>query len=903
MFCCLASVWAQQTSLVVDNQTPGWLSSKIPFADQATVKNLKVTGYLNGTDLKFIYELSKLRELVHLDLSDANIVAGGDKYGSLGDKSAQDNVWTNDIFYTPYGEGGEIGLFLSIPKTIEKLNLSMPIHVDTLFIGGISLPILSNTLSLGSNFKYLHFREGVETINTDMNFSQKVHLPTTIKKIGKYAFYYYNSDSPSEIGTIDVNLPNSIENLDHGAFTRLYLKSDTIRLPEKMEIWNTCSFQLRDGQIIFIPENIKKIDNFCSGNPCIHSITSSKKIEIHVENAVPPTISTLSGELKSCIVYVPAGCTEEYKNAKGWQDATIIEEEVSVTGISIMKPDGNFYVEDKFKLDVVIFPEDATNKNFTLKSLDENVVIVDEQGNVTAKAYGKARIMVTSEDGEFTDVCEFDVYEHATGVNLSTSELRMKIGEKQTLIATILPEGKTDGQMEWRSSDTDVAEVDAEGVVKAKAKGKATITVTTVDGRHTASCEIQVYQPVTSLNLNNETLTLKTGETQQLIASISPSDADNKNVIWSSENVNVASVDKEGRVTGVKSGQVWIYAESEDDETVKAGCYVTVIQPVTGLTLDKSSIAFSQIGESEQLTAIIQPEDATNKEIEWSSSDQSVAVVSNGLVICSGVGSAVIYATTKDGGFTASCSVHVYKPVTSLDLDVNTLTLNVGDEQQLRVNVFPTDADNKNVIWSSENEDIAYVDDYGKVTGVKAGQVWIYVKSEADETIKDGCYVKVIQPVTGLKLDKSNISFTQIGESEQITAIVQPEDATNKDINWSSSDQSVAIVNNGLVVCSGFGTAVIYATTIDGGYMATCVVNATQTSGVDDVSIEKKMQIVNGHVLLRGFAAGTNVTVCDTAGRVLYSTKISASGCVDISNIGRGMFIINIGNNTYKVIL
>lgn len=151
MFCCLASVWAQQTSLVVDNQTPGWLSSKIPFADQATVKNLKVTGYLNGTDLKFIYELSKLRELVHLDLSDANIVAGGDKYGSLGDKSAQDNVWTNDIFYTPYGEGGEIGLFLSIPKTIEKLNLSMPIHVDTLFIGGISLPILSNTLSLGSN--------------------------------------------------------------------------------------------------------------------------------------------------------------------------------------------------------------------------------------------------------------------------------------------------------------------------------------------------------------------------------------------------------------------------------------------------------------------------------------------------------------------------------------------------------------------------------------------------------------------------------------------------------------------------------------------------------------------------------------------------------------------------------
>lgn len=736
MFCCLASVWGQQTSLVVDNQTPGWLSSKIPFADQATVKNLKVTGYLNGTDLKFIYELSKLRELVHLDLSDANIVAGGDKYGSLGDKSAQDNVWTNDIFYTPYGEGGEIGLFLSIPKTIEKLNLSMPIHVDTLFIGGISLPVIN--IDLGASFKYLHFREGVETIRYTRMYSQKVHLPTTIKNIESKAFSD-NSGSAYAIGTIDVNLPNSIEKLDHSAFMQLYLKSDTIRLPEKMETWNTCSFELRKGQVVYIPENIKEIDNACTEGACNNNISSLTEIEMYVESIIPPNVSHFSGDedaFASCTVYVPAGSVEAYKNADVWKSATIIEDEIRVTGISIAKPRENVYAGDDVKLDVSILPEDATNKNFTLKSLDENVAIVDEQGNVTAKAYGKARIMATSEDGEFTDVCEFDVYEHATGVNLSTSELRMKIGEKQTLIAAILPEGKTDGQMEWRSSDTDVAEVDAEGVVKAKAKGKVTITVTTVDGRHTASCEVQVYQPVTSLNLNNETLTLKTGETLQLIASISPSDADNKNVIWSSENENVASVDKEGRVTGVKSGQVWIYAESEDDETVKAGCYVTVIQPVTGLTLDKSSIAFSQIGESEQLTAI-----------------------------------------------------------------------------------------------------------------------------------------------------------------------VQPEDATNKDVNWTSSDQAVAIVSNGLVVCSGFGAAVIYVTTVDGGYMATCVVNAAPASGIDDVSTGSNIQIENGHILLNGLALGTNVTVCDTAGRVLYSTKISASGCVDIPNIGRGIFIIKIGNTMYKVVL
>ena len=734
MFCCLASVWAQQTSLVVDNQTPGWLSSKIPFVDQATVKNLKVTGYLNGTDLKFIYELSKLRELVHLDLSDANIVAGGDKYGQLNDKDAQDNVWTNGIL-SIYGTSRKKGTFLAIPKTIEKID---DIDVaDTIIIGGESLPQMNCRFGTSTNFIY--FREGVEIIgpNTYL-YANKVHLPTTIKNIKSHAFHD-GSSSAYAIGTIDVNLPNSIEILDHSAFRQLYLKSDTIRLPEKMETWNPCSFELRKGQVVYIPENIKEINNACTGNACNNNISSLTEIEMYVESIIPPNVRHFSGDedaFSSCTVYVPAGSVEAYKNSDVWKSATIIEEEIPVTGISINKPKANVYVGDKVKLDVVINPDNANNKNFTLKSLDENVAIVDEQGNVTAKAYGKARIMATSEDGEFTDVCEFDVYEHATGVSLSSSALKMKIGEKQTLVATILPEGKTDGQMEWRSSDTDVVEVYAEGVVKAKAKGKATITVTTIDGGHTASCEIQVYQPVASLSLNNETLTLKTGETQQLIASVLPSDADNKNVIWSSENENIARVDKDGKVTGVKAGKVWIYAESEDDERVKAGCYVTVIQPVTGLTLDKSSISFSQIGETEQLTAI-----------------------------------------------------------------------------------------------------------------------------------------------------------------------VQPEDATNKDVNWTSSDQTVAIVSNGLVVCSGFGTAVIYATTVDGGYMATCVVNAAPASDINYVSMGKNIQIENGHILLNGLAIGTNVTVCDTAGRVLYSTKINASGCVDIPNIGRGIFIIKIGNVMYKIVL
>lgn len=727
MFCCVATVSAQQTSLVVDNQTPGWLSSKIPFVDQATVKHLKVTGYLNGTDLNFIYELSELRELVHLDLSDANIVAGGDN-------SAQDNVWTKGILYVYGNDSRKSGTFLAVPKSIIKVEDVD--NVDTLVIGGESLPVIDTRWS-GNNKDLIYFREGVESISNSLYiYADKVHLPTTLKRIGIHAFYDGSGNSYT-IGTIDVNLPSSIEDVAEGAFGHLYIKDDTIRLPNKMETWNTCSFVLREGQVVYIPQNVKEINNASTENTN-SNISSTTELEIYVESKIPPTVRHFSTELKafeSCIVHVPAGCADVYKNAEIWKYATIVEEEIPVTGISITKADENVYVGDKVKLDVTVIPENANNKNFTLKSLNEDVATIDEQGNVIAKAYGKARIMATSEDGEFTDICEFDVFEHVTGVNINSSSLNLKIGEKKTLEAIVKPEGKTDGQIRWSSSDAEVAEVDDNGAVTAKAKGPAIITATTVDGGYTASCEVRVYQPVTSLDLNIKSLTLNTGEAQQLIAT-----------------------------------------------------------------------------------------------------------------------------------------------------------------------VLPVDADNKNVIWTSEDETIAKVDDTGKVTGIKAGQVWIYAESE-DEGYRDGCLVTVNQPVTGLELNKSSITFNQIGDTEQLTATVLPEDATNKDVAWSSSNQSVAIVSNGLVVCSGFGTAVIYATTVDGGFMATCVVNATEASGIDNVSMEKNIQVGNGRISLRGLAAGTKVVICDTAGRVLYSTTVDASGNADISNLGRGIFIVKIGEHTYKNVL
>lgn len=153
---CFTGILAQNTTLVVDNQNPGWLSNKIPFKDQESVKNLTVTGYINGTDIKFIRELISNRALTHLDLTNANIVAGGIDYFKTY-KVKEDNTLYNEMF-----SGKANGMeYLALPLSITKIEASPDESrgensfydkVDTLIIGGsinmLSKYYLRNNLKL-----------------------------------------------------------------------------------------------------------------------------------------------------------------------------------------------------------------------------------------------------------------------------------------------------------------------------------------------------------------------------------------------------------------------------------------------------------------------------------------------------------------------------------------------------------------------------------------------------------------------------------------------------------------------------------------------------------------------------------------------------------------------------------
>lgn len=577
----LATIFAQTTTLEVDNQYPGWLSSKIPFKDQASVQNLTVTGYINGTDVKFIKELINNRQLLHLDLSDANIIAGGDAYYDSY-KITEDNtigsyMFTNDNYKRRL-------TYLSLPKSVKKIKLDSGMsykdycddNLDTLVIGG-DLKMLRAT-DVRQPKKYLMIREGVDSLNATHIQAKSVHLPTTIKYLDRETFL---------IDTVKAN----IENIDYfnnrcvysGNSSTFYeigvLDNDTITFSENLSKWNVNAFRVKDGTTIFLNNKLKEINfdiDYGSSSRWYGGALSAKNLIIHSPSRTPIKIGN-KDLFSTATIYVPKGSVEAYKSQLPWSNATILEEKVPVTGIRFGKENILFSeIGETTLLRATVLPEDADNKNVRWESSNEKVATV-ENGIVTCKGYGTAEISATTEDGGFTAVCKV------------TAERK-----------EILP---------------------------------------------------------TSITLDKADVIMNVGENTKLKAEVWPTDADNKSVIWNSDNEDIAKVSSDGVVTAVKAGKTKVYATTQANN-LKAECEITVLQPVTGIEMDKASISFTYIGETVQLTAKLLPEDASNQNVTWESSDTKVAIVSKGKVVCTGFGTAVIYAVSADGGFMATCIIN-----------------------------------------------------------------------------------------------------------------------------------------------------------------------------------------------------------------------------------------------------
>ena len=190
-----------------------------------------------------------------------------------------------------------------------------------------------------------------------------------------------------------------------------------------------------------------------------------------------------------------------------------------------------------------------------------------------------------------------------------------------------------------------------------------TVTATNDSGSDSKEYTLNIKSatvPVTGVTLNQAELSLYTGESKTLTATVQPDSATNKNVTWESSNKSVATVDATGEVTAIGAGTATITVTTVDGNKT-ATCTVTVTAapvPVSGVSLNKDSTSLT-VGDTETLTATITPDNATNKNVTWSSDTPSVASVNNGVVTAVAPGTATITVTTADGGFTATCAVTV----------------------------------------------------------------------------------------------------------------------------------------------------------------------------------------------------------------------------------------------------
>jgi len=496
-------------------------------------------------------------------------------------------------------------------------------------------------------------------------------------------------------------------------------------------------------------------------------------------------------------------------------------------------------------------PKTAGDSKLKYKSDNEEVATVDDLGLIKTKTIGTATITVSSVDNEsILDKLTLEVIKtniKAEKISLSESSLKLATDQIMELKATVLPEETVDKSLEWSSSNKEIATVDNFGKITAKKEGDVTITAKTSNGI-LSKCEVEIANiQVESIDLSEENLTLERGKEKKISATIKPENANDKKITWNSENDTIAEVSTEGTIKAITIGTVLITARTSNGkkDTIK----VTVVEPndsnqtasnsaVITPTASTEVIYPSEIileldelelypNEQKQIIATVEPEDATNKSITWSSSDNNVASVdNNGLVTAIKAGLVTITARTNNEK-TSSANIIVDEnpdEPTGVSLSSTLVNIYTGEQQQITAKIDPDSATDKTVTWSSSDNNVASVNDSGLITGINSGTATITAKTSNDKTTLVNVTINSVistTPTASTIIDSIVLNIKNVllkkNQTQQTTIVFTPNNVSNKNITWTSSDTSIATVTNtGLVTAKSVGTVTITATTYNG---------------------------------------------------------------------------------------
>ncbi len=414
-----------------------------------------------------------------------------------------------------------------------------------------------------------------------------------------------------------------------------------------------------------------------------------------------------------------------------------------------------------------------------------------------------------------------------------------------------------------------------------------------------ASCSKEEDPVVTSITLDKTELELKVGDVYNFKVTHTPPEAKTPTYKWlvsryfplygDREGINIATIDENGKLTAMKEGTTTVIVTTIDvfdpvsNSPLKHACKVT-IKPVEaeGIVIDKSEVTLKG-GESITLSAKIQPDNTTNAKVYWTSSNSKIVSIEKDQVFDGKIkvtalaeGEATITASvSNNSSITATCKITVSPTdLEGLSLNEKEKTVLQGESFKLNPIFTPEYATNKNVKWSSSDDNIATVDNDGNVKTFNFGECSIKAVAE-DGGFEAVCKVIVKPtPLENIKFNEYSYNV-EIGGTRQLKVTYIPENAGNKKIKWSSSNSIVATIDqNGVVKGNTQGYTTITATSEDGEHVATCDIYV--------VEINKMMQVYfpsSSVTIINGFYTG--MISCAIRNNSSQSVKITKFRVID----------------------
>lgn len=416
--------------------------------------------------------------------------------------------------------------------------------------------------------------------------------------------------------------------------------------------------------------------------------------------------------------------------------------------------------DNKVELEYNLAPSNTSQTDVVWSSSNEAVAEV-KNGVVAGKSVGRADITIASKDNpNVKKTCVVYVSKELDKSKVTAVRNDKNINVNWTKVAhassyVLSRYNKSTGIVNDIYEGTDTAFED-----KDLTSGKYVYTVKAIVDENDADANfysnsvseeseaVIIPESVTGIEVANDYqhMGLFVGGSGKIRYSVLPSNATNTNVTFKSLNEKVATVDANGVVTGVSEGNADIVITTEEGG-FEAKCTVRVDGiDARGIERVGDKTVTMGLNQTRQLQVKITPSDTTNKNVQWTSSNNSVATVdSNGVVISKNSGSTIITATTHNG-LKTEFFIEVETPVTNITLNSNEINLNPGGTFKLDATVNPSNASNKNIKWISANESIATVDQSGNVTADVAGTTYISAVS-ADGKVVATCTVNVSKPV------------------------------------------------------------------------------------------------------------------------------------------------------------